>query len=45
MIDKERGGSKMVTIREKEFSKRAPADSRDKDRLREVFLHLAAMLH
>lgn len=47
VIDKERDGSKKVCliVRGKEFSKRAAEDSRDKDRLREVFLHLAAMLH
>lgn len=45
VIDKKREGSKVVIVRGKEFSKRAAEDSRDKDGLREVFLHLAAMLH
>lgn len=43
VIDKERDGSKMVIARGKK--KRAAEDSREKDRLQEVFLHLAAMLH
>lgn len=45
MIDKESEGSKMVIVRGEEFSKRAVEDLREKDGLREVFLHLAVMLH
>lgn len=45
VIDKETDGSKTVITRGKEFSKRAAKDPRDEDGLREVFLHLAAMLH
>lgn len=45
MIDKKRDGSKTVIVRGKDICRRVAEDSRDKGGLREVFLHLAAMLH
>lgn len=43
VMDKRTGGTGVISISGKEFREKAAEDSKEKDGLQEVFLHLAVM--